>query len=29
MSECSKKDTYEECELNLLRDAVDIAEKKQ
>ena len=29
MSQCSKKDTYEECELNILRHAVDIAENKQ
>tara|TARA_X000001036_G_scaffold438937_1_gene488198 strand:+ start:1829 stop:3238 length:1410 start_codon:yes stop_codon:yes gene_type:complete len=29
MSHCTKKDSYEECELNILRHAVDIAEEKQ
>ena len=29
MTQCSKKDSYEDCELTILRNAVDIAEKKQ
>ena len=29
MVKCNKKDSYDECELNILRNAVDIAEEKQ